>query len=146
MLEDVESADAKLEMYELPSELVLSMSALFLGYLDYRDDQLDNFGYAEQMLAYFATHHETACLSLIDESAAPCALGFISDGKFKGMYAIAERAFGEEPGFMRQVFDKHPHSKLAAYILPSAMTTDSVRFGYSLTSNQFANKGNTQRK
>ncbi len=138
MLDDMKSADIELELYELPADLVLSMSSLFLGYIDHREDDFDNLGYAEHMLAYCADRKETACLSLNEEKHTPCALGFISEGQFKGTYAIAERAFGEEKSFLQQVFDRHPQTRLETYILPSAMTTKSVRFGYSLTSAQFA--------
>jgi hypothetical protein len=138
LLEDMKLQDAELEMYDLPGDLVLSMSALFLGYTDQRKDTLNNLEYAEEMLAHFATRKETACFSLNEQTQTPCALGFVSDGEFIGMYVIAERTFGKDKVFMRQVLDKHATSRLEAYILPSAMTTDSVRFGYSLTSAQFA--------
>jgi hypothetical protein len=138
MLEDMNSQDAELEMYDLPGDLVLSMSALFLGYIDQRSDNLDNSAYAEHMLAHFATRKETACFSLNEETHTPCALGFVSEGEFKGAFVIAGRTFGPEKSFLLQLLDKHPKARLEAYILPSAMTTDSVRFGYSLTSEQFA--------
>lgn len=138
MLQDVQSADARMEMYDLPGDLVLSMSALFLGYADQNNEDLDNFAYADKIIAHLAARKETACLSLVEESLAPCALSYITNGEFKGTFAIAERTFGEEQDFFRQVLEKYPKMRLHAHILPAAMLTDSVRFGYSLTSPQFA--------
>lgn len=139
MLEDISSANADLEMYELPGEIVLSMSALFLGYIDHSGEGLDKPDYAEKVIAQLAATKGTACLSLLEESLAPCALGFIYNGEYKGTYTITERIFAEEKDFLRKLLSKLPDTKLKVYILPSAMTTDSVRFGYSLSSEQFAN-------
>ena len=138
VMEDLAAADADLEMYDLPPDIIISMSALFLGYLDHSADSLRNGEYAEKMLSHFDKDKSTACFSLVEESLAPCGLGFVCDGAFKGTYAISERIFAEDKGSLLKFLDSYPEAKLRAYILPSAMMTEAVRFGYSLGSEQFA--------
>jgi hypothetical protein len=134
---DLMAADTDLEMYELPPGLVLAMSSLFLGYIDHRDISLDNKQYVDKMLAYCAKSQATACLSVIHGSESPLALGFIWEGDFLGAYSIAEQKFSEDKSFLFQVIEGKPEPGLQMYILPPAMTTDSVLFGYSLLSEQF---------
>lgn len=143
ILEDVSAttACADLEMYELPEEIILSMAALFLGYVDKPAVKLENAEYAEKMLAHFADTNETACFNLLDEEAdAVIALSFIHKGDFQGSYAIAQRAYRKEKEFLSRLIESNPKVRLQAHILPSALTTDAVRFGYSLNAEQFAIK------
>ncbi len=136
--EDLALADADLEMYDLPPDLIISMSALFLGYLDHSNEQLTNAEYTEKMLGHFANDNTTACFSLVEESLAPCGLGFVYEGAYKGTYAITERIFAEDRSSLAKFLATRPDAKLRAYILPAAMMTGAVRFGYSMTSEQFA--------
>jgi hypothetical protein len=134
---DLMFADTDLEMYELPPGLVLSMSSLFLGYIDHRDISLDNKQYVAKMLEYSAKSRATACVSVIQGNESPLALGFIWEGDFLGTYSIAEQKFSEDRSFLSQLTEGKPEPGLQVYILPPAMTTDSVLFGYSLMSEQF---------
>jgi hypothetical protein len=141
MLQDVTAPDAvaDLEMYELPASLVLSMSSLFQGYIDLPQDQPDKLAYAEKMLAHFSASKQTACFNLLDSATdTPIALGFVCNGEFQGAYAIGERLFSEEKEFFFKLLADRSALKLQAHILPFAMTTDAVRFGYSLSSKKFA--------
>jgi len=137
-LEDLSKSETDIESYELPDALVLSMSALFLGVVVDRSEDTDNKTYAEAMLSQLAQRKETACLTINEKSSqTPCGLGFICEGQFKGAYSIEERRFRADQPFLNELFDKFVASKVEAYILPSVMASDSVRFGYSLTSPQF---------
>lgn len=139
LIEDVSAADtdAEMEMYELRAELILAMSSMFLGFVDRREDKLDNVSYAENMLSHFKANRGTACLSLMLESQTPCALGFICKGEFQGSYFINDRTFSADREFFFRSLNTVPDSKLKTYVLPPAMTTESVLFGYSLSSDQF---------
>jgi hypothetical protein len=138
MMEDLYEAEGELEMYELPVEIVLSMSSLFLGYLDRSAEDAPNPDHAEKMLKHFAKEKATACLTLIDKDLKTEALAFVYLGQFKGAYEITDRRFSEDRAFFKQLLDKHTDSQLKIYILPTAMVTEAVRFGYSLNSEQFA--------
>lgn len=141
MLEDISAPDveANLEMYELPPAIVLSMSSLFLGYVDQPNTQINNLVYAERMLSHFSAKKGTACFTLLNPNTdSPFALGFIANGLFRGTYTIAQKAFAEEEGFLLNMLLSQTQLKLQTHILPAAMTTDAVRFGFSLSSEQFA--------
>lgn len=135
---DLLSAEVDLEMYELPSELVLSMSSLFLGYVDHRDISLDNKQYVDKMLKHCSDSHAIACISVVGDAESPSGLGFICDGNFIGAYSIAEQKFSEDIAFWGGLTKGSVEPSLLVYILPAAMTSDSVLFGYSLLSEQFA--------
>ena len=141
MLADISTPDmdADLEMYELPPGIVLSLSSLFLGYMDQPQVQGNNLVYAERMLSHFSERKVTACFNLIDPvNDLPFALGFIAEGTFRGTYTISQKAFAEETGYLLNMLLCQTQLKLQTHILPAAMTTDAVRFGYSLSSGQFA--------
>ncbi len=140
-LEDVSSSDvdADLEMYELPRGIVYSLSSMFLGYLDHPENNNNNLAYAERMMSHFAAKKATACLGLLDQSSdTPIALGFIADGNFMGTYLIAQRTFVEEKGFLLNLLLQQTQLSLQTHILPAAMTSGAVSFGYSLSSEQFS--------
>lgn len=141
MIEDVtrDDAESQLEMYELPKEIVVAMSALFQGYIDKAEAQLDNKTYAQQLLDYFSAKRETACFNLLDEEPdIPFALGFVFEGDFQGTYIISERLFSKENEFLFDLLQKsESRFKLQAHILPKVMTTEAMRFGYSLNAAQF---------
>lgn len=141
MLEDVTApdADSDVEMYELPKEIILSMSSLFLGYVDLPKSQQEKTSYAEQMLEHFGKVKEIACFNLLDEKTdVPVAFGFICFGDFKGTYTFAGQTFSEKKEFLlKLLLDPAVQTKLQTHILPPAMTTDSIVFGYSLGSEHF---------
>ena len=140
MLEDISTpdVDANMEMYELPQGIVLSMSSLFLGYVDHPQTQNNNLAYAEKMLAHFSASKGTACFNVLNpKTDSPFALGFIAEGKFRGSYTVDQKWFAEEDGFLLNLLLSQTYLKIQTHILPSAMTTGAVRFGYSLSSGQF---------
>lgn len=139
LIEDVNASgsDVEMEMYDLPAEIVLSMSAMFLGYIDNHKSQDSIVSYAEKMLDHFANSKGIACLSLMQEKAA-CVLGFICNGEFQGCYSVSERTYSPEQKSFFDILQQQPSdAKLKAYTLPAAMTNDSVLFGYSLCAEPF---------
>ncbi len=140
LMEDLsqDDTDAEMEMYELPKEIILSMSALFLGYVDQTKSDSNEFAYCKSMLHHFSDHKETSCLNLLDEETdTPMALSFVYQGSFYGSYLVSERIFSDSDEFWLSLFSKFPEAKLHAHILPKALTSESVLYGYSLNSEQF---------
>lgn len=140
LMEDITSADvdADLEMYELPIPIVLAMSSLFQGYPDHPTKDEQNLIYAERMLSHFSGCKQTACLNLLDRGTeSPTALGFVCRGEFQGTYAIGDRLFSQGKDLLFDLIAQNPALAMQAHILPAAMTTDAVRFGYSLKSKAF---------
>ncbi|MBX9685428.1 MAG: hypothetical protein K2X27_01925 [Candidatus Obscuribacterales bacterium] len=137
MLDDISTpdVDANMEMYELPHGVVLSLSALFLGYVDQPQAQVNNLAYAETMLAHLASTKATACFNLLNpKSQSPFALGFVADGSFRGIYTVDQKAFAEESGFLLNLLLSQMQLKVQTHILPAAMTSESVSFGFRLSS------------
>ena len=140
MIEDLQTSDTQVEWYELPDELVLAMSSMFLGVLVKRPDHStsSNLDYANQLIEQFTARNDTACVSLHDATQQSlCGLAFVSNGQYKGAYSIEERRFRADREYLEELFDKFIGAKLEAYILPIVLTTEEVRFGYSLRGEQF---------
>jgi hypothetical protein len=137
-VEDLSKSETEVESYQLPDPLVLSMSSLFLGVVVERSEETENKQYADDMIEQLAQRKETGCVTVNEKaSQTPCVLGFVCNGEFKGAYSIEERKFRADRPFVHELFDKFVGAKVDVYILPSVMASDSVRFGYSLTSPQF---------
>jgi len=139
ILEDVSAPDleADMEMYELPRAIVLSMSSLFLGYVDTPPALVSNLVYGERMLAHFASNRGTACFHLVNSKTdALFALAFVCEGVFRGIYTIDQKAYAEEHGFFLNLLLSQTQLKMQTHILPAAMTTDAVSFGFKLSSSQ----------
>ncbi|HEY9776087.1 MAG TPA: hypothetical protein V6C81_20155 [Planktothrix sp.] len=143
MMDDLQTTETQIESYDLPSDLVLSMSSMFLGVLVQRpeDSTTPNFEFANELIEQFAQRKETACITLNDASQQSlCGLVFISDGLFKGAYSIEERRFRSDREYLEELFDKFLSAKIEAYMLPEVLMTSEVKFGYALTGEQFRHK------
>jgi hypothetical protein len=62
MLADLECLDTEVRVYDLPENIVLPMSALFLGYPVQRNDNYDGRAYTDYICNWFEGKKQTACL------------------------------------------------------------------------------------
>lgn len=136
LLEDMRKGDSEIDFYELPDDYVLPLSALFLGVMVEKTDDIGNKEYFENTLADFEKRKTTACLSL--QETSPCAVSFILRGEYKGTYSLEKRELSQQREFAITSIESFPHAKLVAVILPDAITSDSMAFGYSLQVPPFA--------
>lgn len=133
MVQDLGLPETVVMSYELPEDVALSMSALFLGYPVTRSDDLDARSYADHLCNWFAEKQQTACLAFSLPSTAGTCLAFIHQGKFVGAFYVEDQTFTRDVNFVYDLLAKDPQAGVEASILPPDMTSQAVRFGFSLS-------------
>ncbi len=133
MLQDLSMPSTKAVVYDLPPEVTLAMSALFLGYPVQRSDDLDARSYIDYLCGWFAEKGQTACLAItLPAEAANCLL-FVTAGSYVGAFYVEDQKFNKDKNFVYELLARDANAGVAASILPPEMTSQAVRFGFSLS-------------
>lgn len=135
MLADLGNQSTQMQVYELPEEVVISMSALFLG-IPLDEGHAANSEprtYLDTVIPDLATREDTACMMVSTTEKPSRCLGFIYQGKPCGTYSIAEQKFDPSFDQLFELCDESDDARANAYLLPKEMISHSVRYGYSLT-------------
>ncbi|MBX9721206.1 MAG: hypothetical protein K2X81_07420 [Candidatus Obscuribacterales bacterium] len=135
MLKDCQTPDTALVMYSLPEEVILAMSALFLGYPLERSDDLDARTYMDYILSWFKQKEQTACLAFSLPSSCSTVLAFVSNGQFVGAFFVDTQEFSEDVNQIYKSIADDPLTRVEASILPSELLSQDVRLGFSLSLN-----------
>lgn len=133
MLDDLETPETAVEIYDTPESIIIAMSALFLGYPVQRDDDHDARTYMDYICSWFERKSQTACLAITQPSFAATCLGFIHKGEFIGAFNIESQEFNTDKEFVYELLRKDSKSNVEASVLPTEMTSSAVRFGFSLS-------------
>lgn len=137
MFADMLLNDTEILIYDLPEEVVLAFSALFLGYPVERKDTLDARSYTDYIVDWLHGKQLTACLAFSFPSRLRTSLSFIHQGNFVGSFYVEEQKFSSDPAFVYELISEDPATKTEASILPPEMTLSSVRYGFKLTMGGF---------
>ncbi len=141
MLNDLESPDTLVSLYDLPENITLAMSALFLGYPVKREDNYSALDYLRYICDWFAQEKGTATLAVSMSGGRGMCLGYIFKGEFCGSFYVEDQIFEADRGYIEQLLQNDPEATLGVSILPPEMTSSAVRFGFSLS---MARKNNKQ--
>lgn len=133
MLTDLSLPETKVMIYDLPENVTLAMSALFLGYPVTRSDDYDARSYMDYICSWFESKGQTACLAISLKQTAATCLVFIYKGQFCGAFYVEDQKFTQDKQFVYELLRNDPHSSVEASILPPEMTSSAVRFGFSLS-------------
>lgn len=133
MMADLTLPETKVSIYDLPEDVALSMSALFLGYPVQRSDDLDARSYMDYLCGWFAEKGQTACMAFTLPSSAATCLGFVHAGQFAGSFYVEDQKFSRDKDYVYQLLAGDPQAGMEASILPPEMTSSAVRFGFSLS-------------
>jgi hypothetical protein len=128
--------ETKLTVYDLPDEIILSMSAMFLGVPVLEKDYADRKN-LEALVK--SLKNDTAILTAT--SAKEMCLAFLHEGEVFGTFHVDEQKFSDKGAIFDEVMNKEPDSTVEISILPSEMTTDKVLFGYGLSTTLEVMKG-----
>jgi hypothetical protein len=133
MLADLEVPDTDVKIYDLPENVTLAMSALFLGYPVQRNDDYDARAYMDYICGWFESKGNTACLAITLPSNSATCLGFVYKGQFCGAFYVEDQQFRTDKEFVYELLRNDPRANVEASILPPEMTSSAVRFGFSLS-------------
>lgn len=133
MLTDLSLPETKVMIYDLPENVTLAMSALFLGYPVTRSDDYDARSYMDYICSWFESKGQTACLAISLKQTMATCLVFIYKGQFCGAFYVEDQKFTQDKQFVYELLRNDPSSSVEASILPPEMTSSAVRFGFSLS-------------
>ncbi len=129
----IDDPSAEVLIHDLPEEVVLPMSALFLGYAVERKDSLDAPSYIEYMLGWLKGKELTACLTVSQPTTLSTALAFICEGDFVGTFYVEDQTFSTEIDYLNDLVAKDALTRVEPSILPPEMHRGSLdRFGFNL--------------
>ncbi len=132
MKADIAGADTFLQVYELPQDVVLAMSALFLGCPLAKDESKAMLDYFDTTLMSISLTGETGCLTYSEESGSPDILVFISKGQPFGGYKIAAQEYIGNAEALLSEIRKNEKGSIEAHILPEQLLSEAMTFGYKL--------------
>ncbi|MBZ0188034.1 MAG: hypothetical protein K8F91_17435 [Candidatus Obscuribacterales bacterium] len=133
MLQDLESPDTQVALYDLPEAVTLAMSSLFLGYPVTRKDDYSALEYMDYICDWFEKEQGTATLAISLSGNRGTCLGYIFKGQFVGAFYVEDQRFSQDKQFVYDLLKSDNQAGLEVSILPPEMTSSSVRFGYSLS-------------
>lgn len=133
MLKDLEADDAKVTFYDLPEDIVLSMSALFLGYPVDRAENISAREYMDYLLNWFSEKVQTACLAINLPTMFGTCLVFVHAGKFVGSFYVEDQHFSTDIAYVHELLNRDDKAILEASILPPELMSSSVRYGFSVS-------------
>lgn len=133
MLSDLESPDTVVSQYDLPEEITLAMSSLFLGYPVERHDDYSAKEYLDYICNWLGQKNGTATLAISLTQDRGTCLGYIYKGQFSGAFYVEDQAYRADRAFVDEMLENDPQAALEVSILPPEMHASAVRFGFSLS-------------
>lgn len=131
--------DTNLTVYDLPDEIILSMSSMFLGVPVAEREGESAAELFETTLKSLKSKNETAVATLTSQKEM--SLAFIHEGERFGSFDVDLQKFYPQADVFDELIQKSPDSKVEMSILPPEMTTEKVLFGYGLSTTLEIMKG-----
>lgn len=128
--------ETKLTIYDLPDEVILSMSAMFLG-VPVLDKDIADKKKLEDLTD--TLKKDTAILTAT--AANEMCLAFLHEGSIFGSFHVDNQHFSDRGDNFDAVMEKAEDSKVEISLLPREMTSDKVLFGYGLSTTLEVMKG-----
>lgn len=138
MMLDFRSEDTAIKIYPLPDQVVLPMSAMFLGF----PAPVDNFLKGDEdalvqsvveICDELVERKETGCITATLPKSQQLCLVYVHAGKCPGFFNVDFQRFSASLEELQQLIVEDIDARLELFLLPSEMTSPHVTFGYSLT-------------
>jgi hypothetical protein len=115
LLELLHFDSAEIECYTLDEDVVLSMSALFLGYPVERNDDLDARSYLDYIGSWLQHKEQTACIA-ITSSRHDTALAFVRHGRYTGLFQVDQQHFSTQIQVLFDLLNEERAADISASI------------------------------
>jgi hypothetical protein len=133
MLADLDAPDTVVTIYDLPDEITIAMSALFLGYPVERHDDYSAKEYLDYICSWLKQKNGTATLAISDSQNSNTCLCFIYEGNVVGAFDVKRQSFQEGRALVEEFIENDPEAILEVSIIPSDMYNRAKCFGFSLS-------------
>jgi len=135
MLADMRLPDTQITMYDLPEDIVLASSSLFLGHPLERNESRTPQEYFQYTLQWLEEKKQTACMCMTVNIANPpkhCFI-YIYRGQYVGAFYVEDQSVSKEISRVYSILNEDPQATFNVLILPPEMTSSAIRFGFSLS-------------
>lgn len=132
MLKDLQEKDTVISIYDLPEDITVALSALFLGVpveIDAHMSAREQFDY---IMNWFTRNELSACVVLLMPRSKSTCLVFVHKGIFGGAFFVEEQVGTLDPGTIYQIFADEPNCQVEASMLPLEVLAGDAKYGYSL--------------
>lgn len=133
MLDDLESPDTVISIYDLPEPVVVCMAAVFLGNPLERNDKLTAREYMDQICELMAADKATAALAFSFSAHPNTCIGFVFEGEYIGAFSVDDQKFLQTKDHMHMLLDGDKDATLDVSVLPKELATREEQFGFSLS-------------
>lgn len=133
MLDDLESPDTVVSIYDLPEPVVICMSAVFLGNPLERNDKLTAREYMDQICQQLAADKSTAALAFSFRTPMNTCIGLVHEGEYIGAFSVDDQKFLQTIDHMHMLLDQDKDATLDVSVLPRELAAQGKEFGLSLS-------------
>jgi len=130
MVSDLARDDTTMQIYSLPEEIILAMSALFLGCPIEIVSDMRIADAAVALLTELKERSDTACLTLSTDSGA-ISVSFVFRGRFTGTFLVEKQQYLPSAELTMHLPEAFEQARLDASFLPAVMTSESMQYGYT---------------
>lgn len=131
MIGDLSLPDTVVSLYDLPEEIVLPVSALFLSTTERRDDNYDAKTYMDYSCVLLKGREQTACFAYTFPLKKATCLGFVYKGDWVGAFNIAEQKFDKDKEFIYALMQSDVEAYVDLSILPANYAHSQLGFSLS---------------
>lgn len=129
----LKNSDTRVALYDLPSEIVISISSLFLGYPIQRDDDYTSQEYFDYLVGWLSSEKSISTVGISDPDSQGMLLVYFFDGDFIGSYCVEDTKFNSDRQYIEEVLAKAPNSLLQISLLPISGALPESEFGVSMS-------------
>jgi hypothetical protein len=140
MFRDLALPSTTVKVFDLPENITLAMSALFLGTPIIVDNPPPAPVYMEQLSQQLIGQKSTACVAITFSGGESC-LAYFCQGEFCGTFSVEEQSFIEDPQYLMNLLRNDQRASVVASVLPPEMISSTVRFGHSLSMANIQSRG-----
>jgi len=131
-MEDLLLPDTQVTFYDLPPEVVLSLSGLFLGYAVNESKIVNAKAAFQAKCSFYEESDVTACLIIASSSSRFTCLVFFFKGKFMGSFVIETQTFSQDMDFVIDILNQSADAQIESNVLPLEMLPLGAPFGFNL--------------
>lgn len=117
MLEDIESGAFTIQ-YDLPANLVLAMSAQFIGYSVRRNENLNPLAWGEHWLQWCESRGQTGCICFTLPHEKDSCFVYVHEGTVCGAFSVSDQRFATEKEFVFELLENAQDVEVESHILP----------------------------
>jgi len=133
MLWELSLSGTEASIYAVSSDILLSMSSLFLGFPVTRADSYDERSYFDYICGWLQEKKMTACLAISLRSTSSTALAFIHEGEFCGVFSVDDQFFTRDKEYLYSLFRSELKALVETSILSPETTSSEMPYGFSLS-------------